>query len=207
MDTQDSHNATQASSGSFSGSTQRIKELLTDDPRLVERIQRRTSQWEGKLFRVQTLEVGLPDRSQGYREILLHHGGAGVLAVRNNNMCLVRQYRVAIERMTLEIPAGKLEAGEDPAVCAARELEEETGLTAESLEFVARSVGAPGFSNEATRIFRAHGLRRGEASPDEGEFVDVVWLPVVDVLAAVNEGLIQDAKTIIAAYDAFARPE
>lgn len=188
------------------GSTARIRQLLQDDPAMVEVVRTSISRWKNRIFEARTLQVGLPDGSVDGREIVLHLGGAGVLAVQDGRMCLVRQYRAAIGRMTLEIPAGKLEPGEDPSECAARELQEETGLRAERLEFVASSLSAPGFSNEKTRVFRAWGLRRGDACPDEGEYVDVAWLPVADVMAAIHEGLIEDGKTIVAAYDALARP-
>ena len=102
-------------------------------------------------------------------------------------------------RMTLEIPAGKLEMGEEPASCAARELAEETGLVADELVPLAVSAGSIGFTNEATRVFLARGLHQSEAHPDEGEFDGVVWLPLEDILAGVRAGLIQDSKTIIAA--------
>lgn len=187
------------------GSTEEIRRLMQPDDRLVERVVARETEWKGVIFEVQKLEVVCPDGSQGRRDILLHHGGAGVCAVRDGRICLVRQYRVALGRMSLEIPAGKLEAGEDPAVCAARELTEETGLVADRLEPIAVSAGAPGFNNEKTRIFYAHGLHRGPASPDEGEFVDVVWLPLEDMMAAIHDGIIEDAKTVISVYDALSR--
>lgn len=193
------------SNGRGVGSTERVEELLRPDDRLVERVASREVAWKGLIFEVQRLDVVCPDGSHARRDVLLHHGGAGVCAVRDGRICLVRQYRVALGRMTLEIPAGKLEAGEDPAVCAARELEEETGLVAESLERIAVSAGAPGFNDEKTRIFMAHGLHRHEASPDEGEFVDVVWLPLEDVMAAIRAGLVEDAKTVISVYEALAR--
>ena len=171
----------------------------------VERVVGETRVWDGKIFRVRTLDVALPDGTTGYREVVWHNGGAGVCAVRDGRMCLVRQYRVAMGRMSLEIPAGKLDAGEDPAHCAARELAEETGLVAQRLEFVARAAGSIGFTNEATSVFLAHGLSAGTARPDSGEFVDVVWLPVRDVVAAARAGLIQDGKTIIGALAAVER--
>ena len=193
-----------AAAGSPDG-LERIRELLRDDVRLVERVVGETRVWDGKIFRVRTLDVALSDGTTGYREVVWHNGGAGVCAVRDGRMCLVRQYRVAMGRMSLEIPAGKLDAGEDPAHCAARELAEETGLVAERLEFVARAAGSIGFTNEATSVFLAHGLSAGTARPDNGEFVDVVWLPVRDVLAAARAGLIQDGKTIIGALAAVER--
>lgn len=189
------------------GTTDEIRQLLEPDPRLVEDVVSRKTEWKGLIFEVQRLEVACPDGSHGRRDILLHHGGSGVCAVRDGRICLVRQYRVALGRMTLEIPAGKLEPGEDPAACAARELSEETGLVADELEPIAVSAGAPGFNNEKTHIYYAHGLRRGPASPDEGEFVDVTWLPLPDVMAAIRAGLIEDAKTVISVYDALAREQ
>ena len=178
---------------------ERIRKLLEPDEGLIERPIHTDREWEGKIFAVEHTEVALPDGSHDWREIVRHHGGAGVVVVRDGLMCLVRQWRISLGRMTLEIPAGKIDPGEDPAVCAARELTEETGLVAERLELVAISNGAPGFTNEHTVVFYAHGVRQGEASPDEGELVNVVWVPVEDVLAAVREGMIEDAKTIIGA--------
>ena len=176
--------------------------LPCDD--LEERVLAEHPRWEGSIFRVAQLDVEQPDGTPGVRDIVWHHGGAGVCAIRDGRMCLVRQWRVALGRMTLEIPAGKIDEGEDPAVCAARELEEETGLTAERLEFVASSAGAPGFTNERTRVFMAHGLSAHPAHPDSDEFVDVLWVPIADVVKAVRLGAIKDAKTIIAAYAALA---
>lgn len=170
---------------------------------LIETVDKENPRWKGNIFEVAQLDVTQPDGTPGVRDIVWHHGGAGVCAIRDGKMCLVRQWRVALGRMTLEIPAGKIDPGEDPAVCAARELTEETGLVAERLEFVASSAGAPGFTNERTRIFLAHGLSAHPAHPDPDEFVDVVWVPVKDVLAATKLGVIKDAKTIIAAYAAF----
>lgn len=187
------------------GNTDEIMRLLEPEPRLQEKVVSRQIEWRGMIFEVQKLEVSCPDGSHGRRDILLHHGGSGVCAVREGRICLVRQYRVALGRMTLEIPAGKLEAGEDPAACAARELTEETGLVADELELIAVSAGAPGFNNEKTHIYYAHGLHRGPASPDEGEFVDVAWLPLEDVMSAIRAGIIQDAKTVISVYDALSR--
>ncbi len=176
-----------------------IKELLVDDPALVEVVDERELEWRCGIFEAQKWQVTQPDGQVGERDIVLHHGGAGVCVVREGKMCLVRQYRVALGRMSLEIPAGKIDPGEDPAVCAARELTEETGLVAEQLVPIAVSRSAPGFTNEATRIFYAKGVSQHPAAPDPDEFVDVVWVPVAEVVAAVRAGIIQDAKTVISA--------
>ena len=176
-----------------------LRDLLKEDSSLVELVETRERRWHSIIFDAEEWQVRQPDGELGRRDIVLHHGGAGVCVVRKGRMCLVRQYRVALGRMTLEIPAGKLDPGEDPAVCAARELAEETGLVAERLVHIATSRSAPGFTNEKTHIFYADGISAHRAHPDPDEFVDVVWLPVEDVVLAVHAGLIEDAKTVIAA--------
>lgn len=168
-----------------------------DLDRLYERILGRTRQWTGMIFSVDTLDVELADGSHGYREIVNHHGGAGVVAVRDGKVCLVHQYRVALGRMTLEIPAGKIDGDEAGAVCAARELSEETGLIAEELVPLGVCEGAVGFTDEHTEIFLAKGLSQDEEHPDEGEFVNIVWVGFDEALAAVREGRIRDAKTAL----------
>lgn len=173
-----------------------IRGALAPDARLYERVVRADPEWQGKIFSVEHLRVELSDGSLDWREVVRHHGGAGVVAVRDGRMCLVRQYRVALGRMTLEIPAGKVNPGEPRDECAARELTEETGLVAERLELLTESYGAPGFTDEHTSVYFAHGLSQGDAAPDEGEFVDVLWVPVDDAVRAIRLGLIDDAKTV-----------
>ena len=153
-----------------------IKEALAPDSRFEEKPVDDRLRWRGKIFEARTLDVELPDGSSGYREIVRHHGGAGVVALDDGGrVCLVRQYRVAIGRMTLEIPAGKLEPGEVGASCAARELVEETGLIAGRLEPLVCVLGSPGFTDEHTEVFLARDLDQGDASPDEDELVECVW--------------------------------
>ena len=108
----------------------------------------------------------------------------------------MRQYRVVLGRVTLEIPAGKLEAGEQGESCAARELAEETGLRAEKLVHLATVLGSPGFTDEHTEVFLAQGLSQGTSRPDEGVVVRVVWIPLDEVMHAISAGLIQDGKTV-----------
>ena len=187
------------------GGADRVRRLVEGGPSLEEPIRSSRLRWEGRIFSAMTLDVDLPDGTVGYREIVRHHGGCGVCAVRDGRICLVRQYRVALGRHTLEIPAGKLDGGEEPLDCAARELLEETGLVAESLELVAHSAGSPGFTDESTHIYLAHGLEAHPARPDEGEFVDVLWVDLHDVLDAIAQGVITDSKTIIASLVAAMR--
>ena len=129
---------------------ERVRGLLEPDESLVERAVSTDREWQGRIFSVEHTLVELPDDSRDWREIVRHHGGAGVLVVRDGLMCLVRQWRAALGRMTLEIPAGKVDPNEDPAVCAARELEEETGLAPSDPPLLALSPGAPRFTDEHT---------------------------------------------------------
>ncbi|ERI04652.1 ADP-ribosylglycohydrolase family protein [Atopobium sp. oral taxon 810] len=177
----------------------RIQKLCVTDENLQECPLQTQTAWTGKIFSVETSKVSCPDGSIAYRELARHHGGAAVAVIRDGKLCLVRQWRVSVGHLTLEIPAGKLEVGEDSAVCAARELKEETGLVATSLELLATSYGSIGFTDEHTMIYLAHGVHQSDATPDKGEFVDVVWLDIPEVLDAVKAGLIYDSKTIIAA--------
>ena len=191
--------------GGRASGAERVRVLLEEGPSLAEPVRSSQLRWEGRIFSAMTLDVDLPDGTVGYREIVRHHGGCGVCAVRDGRICLVRQYRVALGRHTLEIPAGKIDGGEEPAACAARELLEETGLVAARLELVAHAAGSPGFTDESTHIYLAHGLEAHPSRPDEGEFVDVMWVDLHDVADAVSAGGIQDAKTIIATLVAVGR--
>ena len=174
-----------------------IEMALLPDSRFEEKISDDCLRWRGKIFEVRTLDVRLPDGSSGYREVVRHHGGAGVVALDDDGrICLVRQYRVALGRMTLEIPAGKLEPGENGVSCAARELTEETGLLAGRLERLVCVFGSPGFTDEHTEVFLARDLRQGVSSPDEGELVGCIWAPLEDVVDAALRGLVQDGKTV-----------
>lgn len=173
-----------------------VRRALEPAPELAERVVRTDRAWEGRIFSVEHLRVELADGSLDWREVVRHHGGSGVVAAVDGRVCLVRQYRVALGCMTLEIPAGKVDPGEPREACAARELTEETGLVAERLELLTESYGAPGFTNEHTSVYFAHGLTQGAARPDDGELLNVVWVPVDDAMEAIRAGLIQDAKTV-----------
>ncbi len=172
---------------------------ITSDSSLVEKVIATEQPWQGRIFGVEVSEVALPDGTRGRREIARHHGGAGVCVVCKGSICLIRQWRIAVGRLTWEIPAGKLDPGENPAACAVRELKEETGLVARTLEPLATSYGSVGFSDECTYIFLARDVSVGRAHPDRGELVDFRWVPLDVVLAGVRQGKICDSKTIIAA--------
>lgn len=101
-------------------------------------------------------------------------------------------------RVTREIPAGKLERGEDPLEAARRELLEETGLVAERMQHIYSLAGSPGFTNERTQIYLASGLTATEARPDEGEFVNMEWADVAELAASAQAGDIEDGNTLVA---------
>lgn len=173
-----------------------VRRALEPEPSLLERVTGDEHVWQGKIFSVDHLEVELANGSHAWHEVVHHHGGAGVVAIQSGKVCLVRQYRVVLGRVTLEIPAGKLEEGERGESCAARELAEETGLRAEKLIHLATVLGSPGFTDEHTEVFLAQGLSQDTAHPDEGEVVRTVWIPLDEVMHAISAGLIQDGKTV-----------
>jgi len=153
--------------------------------------------------RALTLEVVSIDTGAGrvsQREIIRHPGAVVVLAERPDGLFVfVRQYRKAIETLLLETVAGTLEPGEDPADCAVRELQEESGYSVEALTSLGQIVPAPGYSSEVLHIYHARTpLEPGETSPDEDERISVVTLSRADVEQAILRGELQDAKTLAA---------
>lgn len=165
----------------------------------TEKKLRRLNTYEGIIINVGLDRVRLPDGSEAFREIVEHPGGACILPVDSEgNAYCVRQYRYPIGEHLLEAPAGKLERGEDPLVCASRELGEETGFTAGRIVPLGAYHSSPGFSSERLYLYLALDLSRGEAHPDEGEFLDLVKLPFSELLAMVKRGEISDGKTAIA---------
>lgn len=152
----------------------------------------------GRVFQVEVHDVRLPDGRMAKREIVRHNGGACVVAVdEHENVYLVRQFRKPFDEELLEVPAGKLEPGEDPLACATRELMEETGLAAESIEWLATVYPSPGYLSEVLWIYLATGLTYGQNNLDDGEFLSVHPLPMALVLDMIDRGEIRDAKTQI----------
>ena len=159
--------------------------------------------FQGKVIRVERQTVQLPDKSVSTREIVRHTGGACIVAIDEHHcIYLIRQYRKALDCELLELPAGKLEAGEDPCDCAARELKEETGFTADHLESLGSIYPTPGYCDESIFIYLATGLEAGPQDLDPGEFLSVIRLPFKEAYAAAIEGRIQDAKTVAGIFKA-----
>lgn len=155
--------------------------------------------YQGKIFDVEKHVVSLPNGNTSVRELVYHNGAVAVLVIdESDNIVMVEQYRKAFKSMSLEIPAGKLEKGEEPLASAERELEEETGYTAESLEKIFSFYGAPGFCSERVDVFVAKGLSAGEMNLDEDEFLNVKRYSFDEAVALLDRGIITDAKTIMA---------
>ncbi|WP_455331316.1 NUDIX domain-containing protein [Exiguobacterium profundum] len=155
--------------------------------------------YQGKIFDVEKHVVSLPNGNTSVRELVYHNGAVAVLVIdESDNIVMVEQYRKAFESMSLEIPAGKLEKGEEPMASAERELEEETGYTAESLEKIFSFYGAPGFCSERVDVYVAKGLSAGEMNLDEDEFLNVKRYSFDEAVDLLDRGIITDAKTIMA---------
>ncbi len=159
--------------------------------------------FEGRIVRVRTENVELENGQAAYREFVEHPGGVGVVAITpDNKMLMVKQFRKAIEDETVEIPAGKLERGEDPMICGMRELEEETGYKAKEFISLGFIYPSPGFTDERTYIYLAKDLYSGVANPDEDEFLDVIKMPLDEVHSKIMNNEINDAKTVVGFYKA-----
>lgn len=159
--------------------------------------------FKGRVFDVVVDDVRLPDGQTGKRELIFHKGAVCVLALTaDNQLILVKQYRKAIERAIYEIPAGKLEAGEEDQLEAAalRELEEETGYTATKLTLLADFYSAIGFCNERIRLFATDQLIKVDnpRPMDEDEVIELAFVSLEEALAMIETGDICDAKTLLA---------
>lgn len=157
--------------------------------------------YQGKFLKLKKDIVSLPDGHETYREYLIHPGAVAILPILNDGRVLLeRQFRYPVNQAMIEIPAGKLEIGEDPLLCAQRELLEETGYTASSWEFLGRIHPVISYSTEFIDIYQARGLLSGERCLDDGEFLDVFAASVAEMQQWIADGKITDVKTIIAIY-------
>ena len=166
--------------------------------RLEERTVRKNYIYRGKIVNLRCDDAQLPDGRPCRREVVEHPGGAAVLCVRDGKVALVKQFRYAYGEAIYEIPAGKLNEGEDPCLAAARELEEETGLVASELALRFVLYPTPGYTNEKIYIYEALGVSEGAQHLDEGEILNVEYVPVKTVLSWIEKGELHDAKTIVA---------
>ena len=154
--------------------------------------------YKGRVVDLRLETVRLPNGATVELELIRHPGAAAIVPMRENGaVLLVRQYRHSVGGYILEIPAGKLDPGEDPRDCAARELEEETGFRASSLVSLITFLTTPGFTDEVIHLFQATGLTPGKQNLGRDEVLDVVELPLERAIAQIGEGTIRDGKTIV----------
>ena len=164
---------------------------------LKEEMVSQETRYEGYIVNVRMDKARLMDGRMANREVVTHPGAVAVFAMdEEDNVILVRQYRYAVGEVVLELPAGKLEPGEDPADSGLRELAEETGLIPKTYEPMGVTYSSPGIFEEKIHLFFARDLVQGPVHPDDGEFVEVVRVPYFQLVEMAARGEIKDSKTL-----------
>lgn len=171
----------------------------------MEKKLKSTSIYDGHIIKVSVDEVELEDGNTAIREVVHHNGGVGILAILDHKILLVRQYRYAQSTYTLEIPAGKIEVGEDPYLTGMREIEEETGYKTTSMTLFSKAFPTPGYCTEILYLYEANDLIKVDhpLQGDEDEFIEVVKMDINEAYQHVLDLKIMDAKTIIAIMYAY----
>lgn len=155
--------------------------------------------YDGKIVKLFRDVVELEDGKTTLREVIKHPGGVGIVPLdENNNVLMVRQFRYPHGKALLEIPAGKLEFGENPRECGLRELKEETGCTCDSFEYLGNLIPTPAYDTEVIHMYLARGLHSGEQSLDDNEFLEIEKIPLEKLAEMIMNNEITDAKTQIA---------
>ena len=155
--------------------------------------------FEGHVVKLVKDKVLCPNGNESFREIVRHNGGAAVLCINENEeILLVKQFRYAYDEVMYEIPAGKLEKNEDPLLAAKRELEEETGNKAESLDFLGAIYPTCGYSSEIIYLYLAKNCKKTQTHFDDDEVIESKFYKLDDVKNMILNGEIKDAKTICA---------
>ena len=178
-----------------------FKDLPTGDAHLREERISGEDIYGGIFLKMKRDKVSLPDGEEAIREYLTHPGAVAIIAILDDGRVLLeRQYRYPIAKACIEIPAGKLDMGEDHLLCAKRELEEETGYMAKKWSYIRRIHPVISYSTEFIDIYLAEGLIPGKSHLDDEEFLDVFAAPLEQLLAWVEDGEITDVKTTISTY-------
>lgn len=155
--------------------------------------------FSGRVIDLVVKDVELPNGKMSKREIIKHPGAVAVIAItEEKKILLINQFRKPLDKMIVEIPAGKLEKGEDPLECGKRELEEETGYKSNNLEFVMSFYTSPGFADEIIYIYFTDKIELGEINRDEDEFIDVIEVTLPEAEQLIEDQIIHDAKTVFA---------
>lgn len=167
--------------------------------------------YDGRIISVDVDTVRFPDGSTGELEMVRHSGASAVVPVlsggSNPEILLIRQYRYAADGFVFEIPAGRLDKGEAPEVCAARELREETGYSAEKFRQLTTIYTTPGFTDERIHLFVAEGLSPGEDARERDEFMELYPVSLSQAVEMIRSGEIVDGKTAIALLLTSLQPE
>ncbi len=154
--------------------------------------------FSGRIVTLDHAEVRLPDGGSAMREIVRHPMGACCVAVSPEGLIyMVEQFRIPMDESTLELPAGKVDPGEEPVDAVRRELTEEIGMMPAGLDYVCAAAVSPGFCDEKVYIYVGYGLSPRPGRPDDDEFLNVSLCRLDDLLAMIADGRIYDAKTII----------
>lgn len=154
--------------------------------------------YRGRVVSLRLDQVRLPDGREATREVVEHHGAVAIVPIDDDGqVLLVRQFRTPVGKALLEIPAGSLDEGEDPHAAAQRELQEETGYSADVLEPLVSFYSAPGYCTEMIYLYQAKGLRPNAATADDDENIVVERMSLLQALELVRIGDISDAKSII----------
>lgn len=178
-----------------------FSDLPESDEHLREHQTSTEDVYSGKFLHLKKDMVRLPDGNTTFREYLIHPGAVAIMPILSDGRILLeRQFRYPVDAAMIEIPAGKLEFGEDPLLCAQRELLEETGYSAKSWEFLGRIHPVISYSTEIIDIYMAKDLTLGERALDEGEFLDVFAATLDEMHEWIASGAITDVKTIISVY-------
>lgn len=154
--------------------------------------------YTGKILNLRRDDVILPNEKNAVREFVEHSGGSAIFCQIDNKVLLVKQFRYPYGEELWEIPAGKLNVGEDPDQTAIRELEEEGGIKAKKVEKMLEIYPTPAYTNEIIRIYRANEVEKGQVHLDEDEFLKGEWFDIEKAKQMIYDGKIKDAKTIIA---------
>ena len=155
--------------------------------------------FDGKSVKLYVESVELEDGKKSFREVIKHPGGVCVLPLdEEGNVLFVRQFRYPHKKVLLEIPAGKLEYGENPSECGIRELKEETGCTCDRYEYLGSLIPTPAYCGEVIHMYLARGLHYGEQKLDSGEFLDIEKIPLDRAVEMIMNNEIEDSKTQIA---------
>ena len=153
--------------------------------------------YKGDFLRIERVKVKLPDDNEAFRDIVRHPGAVAILAfIDEETVLLVKQFRTAVGESLYEIPAGKLEKGENPKEAALRELEEETGYKAGIIEELGYIYTGAGFTDQKIYIYKASDLSKGKKGGDNDEFIEVFPFKIQDIKNMIKSGTIVDTKTI-----------